>query len=317
MAFSTIGDLASSLMLNRSSTQARRNLSTLSQELTTGLKADRSEALRGDLTALSSWENLISTGSLRKKTLAEGLNKANAKQAVLETLQNTAGDLANKFDVSLSSQQSRTLEHLPTLAKGALDEFVSKMNLQMAGQSLFAGSETDGLTYAESGAILSSAKAVLSGAVTTSDIHARLDTWLADASDGTLQIAYLGDSVDPKNVRLDDHAQVALVGRGNSPALASNLRSLVLATLANDTDLNFSDQVQHSLLGSVAVDLRSSQAGIIQIQAELGATEFRISEAKTFASASDETVYCLSGPPAYVCVRGASRQNTHQGLGQF
>ena len=65
MNFSSIGDLASSLLLNRNGNSVRKNIDILSQELVTGLKENTVKAIRGDYTGVSVWESRISRAELR------------------------------------------------------------------------------------------------------------------------------------------------------------------------------------------------------------------------------------------------------------
>lgn len=285
MSFSSIGDLASSLLLNRSGIEARRSIDTLSKELTTGLKSDVTAAVRGDYSGVADWEARISQGLVREKTLSEGLSRASVKGEVLDTASQSLTQLANDIDLIGASGQPQGIRQVSGAATGALEDFVNRLNTRVAGQSVFSGTATDQPAFARSSDILASAKAALSGALTVTEIDTRLNNWMNDAVAGFPAIAYLGNSDDGPSVRLSANAAIGIPGRGDDDAIKFALRDLIQVSLATDADLAFTDQVQNLVLKGASVDMRNGSAQLIDLQARIGYTESRLEGAKAATSA--------------------------------
>lgn len=289
MNFSSIGDLANSLLLNRQGYAVRSTMNRLSTELTTGLKSNVKEAVRGDYAAIADWEASISRAQVREKTLSEHLAKATTKGEVLAATGMDLIDLANSIDLVQASKSAQGSVRISENAKGVLEDFVNRLNTKVAGQSVFSGVQTEGSALQPHNTLLSQAKTAIGGAVTVSDVYAQLDAWLNDPLSGYSATIYTGAPDDAQNVRLDDTTSIAIPGRGDDDAVKSVMRGLIVAGLATDTDLAFGGQMQAQLLTQASSDLRNADSALTDLQASIGYAESRIEAAKTGAASQIAT----------------------------
>lgn len=293
MPFNSIGDLASSMLLNQSNLQAKRNMLQLSKELTTGVTSDVGATLRNDFGQQMSWERRIGSAQIREKTLSEAMTRVQVKQVALGSIAAKAVELANDINLSLSAGTEAGLEAIALKAQDALDQTISRLNVQSAGQSLFAGDQGDGKAMASSEDILASVKTALSGAITTSDVISGVQSWMDDPVNGFSAHAYVGGTQDAGAIRLGQDRLIHESSRADDPALRETMQNLILASLTSDPSLALSQESKAALLNGSADGLRSAEGQITQLQASLGYVEAEITKGKTEASAEIATAEML------------------------
>ena len=138
MPFNSIGDLASSFILNRGNFGAKRNLQKFSQELTTGVSSDLGAVLRDDFSNHVDWERKLSASKVLGKTIAESLIKVQAKQEVIGQLSDTALTLANSIQTTISSHSGGSVRTISLNAVSALEQVTSHLNTQVGGNNIFS-----------------------------------------------------------------------------------------------------------------------------------------------------------------------------------
>lgn len=276
MSFVSLGDLASSFVLNRTRKDTQTRLATLSKELSTGRSENLIRRMSGDYGRLSSWENTISMGESLTSTLSESLNQIIAKANVVETHRSDLQKLANTAEITLASNQPARLKTLSIQAEGFLQDFTARTNSKTAQQSLFAGKSVNAMALAPAASILSSAKGALTGAITISDVSTQLANWLNNPASGFQVDAYLGGETGLSTVRLSESTLAKVPGRADGPAMKESISHLVLTALATDPDLNFSLEVQKSLISTATLGLRTAEGKLTELQANIGNLQSRI-----------------------------------------
>lgn len=289
MTFSSIGDLASSMILNQSRTQAKASLMRLSQELASGLTSQPADRLRQDFSGLSDWEQSMSSAAVRQKTLAEGLARAEAKQSVLQGVADTVSDTASEMSVIAPAWQASDMRHASENAKASLDQILGLLNTTSGNQSLFAGADTDGPAMAGISEVLASVKVAIGPATLATDVINALDAWMVDPVTGYEAQAYLGSSDAGPQIRLDQSMLADIPGQANEAAIKDVVRNLLLAGLASDTGLNLPHGTQKVLLQTANQGLRSAEGEVISLQAQVGRAEAQIAEATTRANSQYAT----------------------------
>lgn len=292
MSFNSIGDLASSLMLSQSNLQAKRAMTRLSQELTTGLTSDVGSTLRNDFSAQMSWERSIMSSQVREKTLSEAMTRIVTKQNVLGSITDSASSLANDMNLALASGTPLALDAVSGNAKTQLEQALSRLNTQIAGRTLFAGAQTNGSAVAPLDDIMTSVKAGVAGAVTVSDITTAVQDWMDDAS-GFQAIAYLGSDDDAGTIRLSSDRTIIEGVRADDPAIKEALQHLILASLASDDDLGLSRESKIAVIEHSANGLRAAEGKITALHASLGYIEAEIADGVTRAGAEISTAELL------------------------
>lgn len=281
MSSYSIGDLARSFALNRQSGTTRNALSTLSQELATGLKKDTSAAVKGDMSRLSDWQRQIEIGELRVKTMSEAMAVAEVKTAVFDSLSGQLISLANEVDVSNSSNLANSVGRLSESFDHSFRSVVNQLNTSIGGNYVFSGEASNQRTLATADDILSSARSALAGSVTVSDYFNRLDTWMDDAIGGFEAVAYLGSDENANTVRLSDTEKTYIPGRANDTAMKSIIKNLIAGALANDTTIAMPASNISLIQSSVSGGLRNAESQLTELHASLGRVQEQISNAQS------------------------------------
>ena len=294
MSFNSIGDLASNVMLNQASTRVKRSLIQLSQELTTGVTSDVRSTLRNDLTHQMDWEHRLLVNSVQDKTLSEALVKIQAKQSILGSINDAIVSFANSVETigsgSGSGSAVASTNVLSKNAKTLLEQVVSQLNMRAAGQTLFAGTDTDLVSMASVEDIMTSVKASIGPVATVDDVVQGVKDWMNDPVAGYQAIAYLGSMDDPSPIRLTSNRTISETSKADHEALQAVVENLILATLSSDETFAPSEIIQLDLLQTSSNGLRSADASLIELRASLGFVEAELERQKVKTSAETSTL---------------------------
>lgn len=290
MSFNSVGDLASNVMLNQASTRVKRSLMQLSQELTTGVTSDVRSTLRNDLTHQMDWEHRLLANSVQDKTLSEALVKIQAKQSVLGSINDTIVSFANSVETIGSGSAVASTNVLSKNAKTLLEQVVSQLNMRAAGQTLFAGTDTDLVSMASVEDIMTSVKASIGPVATVDDVVQGVKDWMNDPVAGYQAIAYLGSMDDPSPIRLTSNRTISETSKADHEALQAVVENLILATLSSDETFAPSEIIQLDLLQTSSNGLRSADASLIELRASLGFVEAELERQKVKTSAETSTL---------------------------
>ena len=290
MSFNSIGDLASNVMLNQASTRVKRSLIQLSQELTTGVTSDVRSTLRNDLTHQMDWEHRLLVNSVQDKTLSEALVKIQAKQSILGSINDAIVSFANSVETTGIGSAVASTNVLSKNAKTLLEQVVSQLNTRAAGQTLFAGTDTDLVSMASVEDLMTSVKASIGPVATVDDVVQGVKDWMNDPVAGYQAIAYLGSMDDPSPIRLTSNRTISETSKADHEALQAVVENLILATLSSDETFAPSEIIQLDLLQTSSNGLRSADASLIELRASLGFVEAELERQKVKTSAETSTL---------------------------
>jgi len=289
MPFSSIGDLATSLIQSQSNILAKRNLQRFSTELTTGVTSDVKGVLRNDLAQQVHWRQDLASNGVLEETLSEALTRVEAKQLALNSINETATSLANDISTSLASRSGIAFGALSSIGGDELEHAVSLLNTQVAGKSVFSGTATDSAALAFADDILSAVKAYVGPSTTSVDIEQGVDNWINDTTSGFEAVAYLGSN-DETSIRLSNNRVIYEESKANHPALKSLLKNLILVTIAGDETLGLDSSEKTSLLDTASNGIRTASAQMIELEADVGHVVSELQSARSSASAEIATI---------------------------
>lgn len=277
-------------MLNQASTRVKRSLMQLSQELTTGVTSDVRSTLRNDLTHQMDWEHRLLANSVQDKTLSEALVKIQAKQSVFGSINDTIVSFANSVETTGIGSAVASTNVLSKNAKTLLEQVVSQLNTRAAGQTLFAGTDTDLVSMASVEDTMTSVKASIGPVATVDDVVQGVKDWMNDPVAGYQAIAYLGSTDDPSPIRLTSNRTISETSKADHEALQAVVENLILATLSSDETFAPSEIIQVDLLQTSSNGLRSADASLIELRASLGFVEAELERQKVKTSAETSTL---------------------------
>ena len=116
MNYVSIGDMAQAFQMRRHNVELQKHLLQLSEELTSGVKADLAAAVSGDFKVLAGIERSLETLRSYHTATAEAAHFTGSLQSALATVQSVATELAPAL-LSVSSSGDPTLVN--TLAADA------------------------------------------------------------------------------------------------------------------------------------------------------------------------------------------------------
>ena len=279
MTISGYGDVAQAQVLSREQAELKSEMTTLSVEVSTGVSSDTASYLGGDLNQLTSIEASLSRLDAYDAVTTQAALEAETMQTSLTTISDVASDLSSSLMTVNSSSTSQSLESIGSEGRAALETTVSALNVQVAGQSVFAGVETDSAAVASAEDIIAELIAATEDATTAAEVEAAVDAWFDDP-DGYAATGYLGGD-SRRAVSITDGDTVTLDTTANDETIREMLKGLSMAALL-DTDVLAGNEDERASLAIAANDqIMSAQTELTYLQADIGITEQKIEDTST------------------------------------
>ncbi len=294
MSMTSIGDIASGLMLRARSAALKQTVSRLTEELASGKVSDVNARLGGDYAYLSD----IESGLKRLDGYSVASGEAGVLAATMQTALGRTSDIAGALAETLlgvaTSAPGPTSDLTTLPAESGLADIMSALNQSVAGRSAFSGTATDQPALASADLLLSGLKAALAGQNGVSDIRAAADLWFSDPA-GFQAIVYTGADQDLEPLRISESEVVDLSIRADNAEFRDVLKEVALAALARDPALGLDAQAQSDLLLDTGQRLLDAKNQIIGVQANLGFAEARIEASVARASATRSSLEIARG----------------------
>lgn len=279
MTISGYGDVAQAQVLSREQAELKSEMTTLSVEVSTGVSSDTASYLGGDLNQLTAIEASLSRLDAYDTVTTQTALEAETMQTSLTTISDVSADLSSSLMTVNSSSTSQSLESIGAEGRSALETTVSALNVQVAGQSVFAGVETDSTAVASADDIIAELVIVTEGATTAAEVEAAVDAWFDDP-DGYAAIGYVGGD-SRSAVTISDGDTVTLDTTANDETIREMLKGLSMAALL-DTDVLAGNEDERASLAIAANDqIISAQTELTYLQADIGITEQKIEDTST------------------------------------
>lgn len=279
MPISHIGDLSRNYALQSNSARLRDTLGKLTNELSSGFTANTGLHLKGQMTELAGVFRLLNSVENYNQVATETQSLADAKQAVMTSLNEEAVAFSA---AALTAAQSNQATAFATMSERGQQDFsiaVSRLNLTVAGRSAFSGEAVDSASLLGAEDMLALIENAVSGSTDATDFITRIDDWFFSTGGGFETQGYLGATTDMSALKISPSSDITLTTRADDNAIRSILRNYAIATLAADTGLNFSTNAKAFLFETAAENMLSAQSDLTILQADLGYTQSRIENA--------------------------------------
>lgn len=295
MNFHAIGDLAQSLTSRRHSAALQSDLSRLTQELSSGRVADTAQHLRGNFDQLADIESRLVLSHARRDAGHEASIHATSMQAALDHIQAQLNDVSASAMIAGDAVGGTGVEAAATIARGAVATIVSALNTEVAGRSIFAGTDVDKVPLASADILMDAATAAVSGATSAADVSAALDIFFDDPGGGFETLIYNGGTQDLAPFRLGEGEEVQLSLRADDPVLRAALKDAVTAALADEASLGLGGGDRLTLLREAAGSMRGQIDGVTQLRSNLGYAEERITQSASRNAAEATSLQMARG----------------------
>ncbi|APG48741.1 flagellin [Phaeobacter porticola] len=289
MIMNSYGDMAQHLFLRNRSVGLKNDISTLTQELSSGKTSQLTQKLGGDLTYLSDVERSLDRLKSYKVANTEAALFASSAQNNIALIADNVLELTSDIFAVTTSPNDDTSQQISNQAEMYLTEAIRSLNGEAAGRSLFSGNDTEAQPLADLTTLMSSLATEAAGLTTAPDIVQAVKDWFADPL-GFDAVMYQGsaDLMDPVKIGPTEEVTVSL--KANDDVFKQTLQSLAIAALVNEPTLTLSSGVKFEMLRSTGVELRESQVQLTQMQSDLGFVEGRIEQTATRNAAAQTSL---------------------------
>jgi flagellar hook-associated protein 3 FlgL len=291
MRISGGSDLSRLHMLQKQALDTRNRLDVAGQEMASNLRASRFEATGGNLTRLFALERSLE----RNQVFANNISLTETR---LDVMQESLGRvLASVQDLSLDLSQavgqgdySTAMLHASTARENFLAN-AGTLNVQVAGQSVFAGTATDSAALAPGAAILADLDALVAGTTTAANAQAAIDAYFAKSPPGAFYTTgYLGAGADLTPVQVGEGQAVDYGVRAEDDRLVAVLRSQAMAAVVADGAFAGSQAERMALLGAAGAQMLNAKEGMLDLRAEVGVRQETVERAKAERTSERETL---------------------------
>lgn len=290
MTISSISDLGQHLRSRQITARTQLDLHQLADELSSGRKADISDALRGNFGELTHVERGLRISSIYISESQTAAHHLNAVQAILQSVQDNTERISVDTLAASTLGQSSTILTTVAPAEDALKSIISSINQKVAGRSAFSGAATDQPALASSEVILGELEVAVAGAVDAADMVAVVDAWFQDPAGGYETSGYLGSTEDAGEFLIGDGQRVSHSVSALDPAIRTVISGLALASLVS-RGIGPVDEASISELGIAAGErIISGKNQITETRADIGIAEARIETVLTVHKAAETTL---------------------------
>lgn len=284
-----LGDLAQSYQLRSENARLKREVATLTEELSTGRTSDLAKRVSGDLTPITGIEHDLTRLDGYATALAESRVIADSMQAALETVQTLSEDLYAGLIVVGTASDPGAARAAGIDAEEKFQAMVGTLSTQAGGRSLFSGIATDQPALAPADDILDALRLATNGLTSANDIITAVETWFGPGGDFET-VGYGGSTVTLSPVAVSKDIAVTM----DVTALDSRLRDILAATaigaLAAEGDLSSFPATRVALAAEAGTRLMGVQANMATLRADIGATQNTLVQAE---QANDTSRYAL------------------------
>lgn len=287
----SIGNLATTLILRQGNTAAKADLIARSEELTSGISNDIPTHLSGNTSGLAHIQARLQSISAYGQNSSEMAGQAEQMQIVLDRIQSDAQSMATSALEAATLPSNLSMTVATSHAKEQLSLAISQLNTRSAGQYLFAGTRTDTAPLADGDALLAAVNAAV-GSLTDTDVVIATVTAFFNAAPGDggfADLIYQG-STDARSGAIAPGQSVSLEVNAADPTIRETLKGMVLLALASDPPHSNALSSQVALAEAGAHTLLAADGDLSRLRGGIGTAEAMINHARTRNSAERITL---------------------------
>lgn len=273
----SLADMAQGFALRKQGGAIKAEQQRLGTEMTTGVVADTSRHLRGNLTGIGAVDASLSRLGAFKAANAAATGLAGATQTALGAISGLADGLSMLLSDPTMTGSAAGVNAAAAEAHQRFISTVAILNTDFAGEPLFAGAGS-GLALDGAEQILSALDTAVAGQQTAGGLMDAVDAWF-DAPDG-FAAHYQGEdaraamSIGPDDsVRLDVTAMDA--------GLRDTLKSLALGALLDRGALAGNGAARQAVANASGEALITGKDHRLALQAKVGSVEAHLARAAT------------------------------------
>lgn len=275
----SIGDLARNFQLRRQNAELQTRLSTLTKEMTTGMKSDIADAVAGDFKPLAGLNHSLGLLEGYKTAASEAGLFAEGIQNVLGTVQTLAENVAPTLLDAGTAGRAEIIDTTTVDARQKFRSVVSALNTQIADRFLLSGTAIDRAPIASAQDVLDALSAATAGQTTASAIISSVDAWFDAPAGGGGYQDVIYDGAGPQSaIDIGANDSVTLDVTALDPAIRDTLKGLALATLVADGALAGDDAGRALITKTAGETIVGAGSSLATLRARVGTIESHIAE---------------------------------------
>lgn len=278
MTLMTLGDLAQSMILRRNMNQAKVQVQTLSQEMTSGVTSDLARHLRGDLGPLNGLNQTLKQLDGYKSVTTEVELFASSMQTALERLDGFATDLATPLQSLTMAGDDASINAVGSEAKQKFEAAVGLLNTRVGDRALFSGKATDRAPLPDGATVLAQLQTLVAAETTADGVRDAVVDWFDDPA-GYAALYAGEDALAAVDIGQGESAHLNITAE--TAEVVETLKGLALAALTAEGATGLQASGRASLAKMAGANLMASQSARSDLRADLAVTENRIATAHT------------------------------------
>lgn len=280
MPLPSLGDLAQNFVQRSNVTRLSRELSTLGEELSTGLKSDVAAAMRGDTQALAGISRGLSSLDAHDLAAKEAAITVDATERKIDQSRSRFQGLFDLAAAAMNTADQSKLDIVAARARQDFDAMVSDLNAQAGGISLFSGTATDGPALRPAADIFADVTGAVAGLATAADVTAAVDAYFAPGGDFDAN-DYIGSPTARGATRIGPEDVVDFAPRADDAAFREGLAVLARYAVVDAGALDGQPGEKFKLITWSRDDILGADGALLGLQARAGAAQARVEAAQT------------------------------------
>lgn len=285
MNYSSVGDLSRYFHIRKSNFSLKTQLGQLTQEVTTGVKADIGKHLKGNVSGLTALETRLTRMDAYKRTSSEVGHFAGVMQTSMEVVDVAAKSLGTAL---ISANTEDMINKAATNASYQLKTVLSALNTESAGQFVFGGTKYDSAPLVGYDELMTQVQAQVAGAATADDVIAAMDAWFSAPAGGGgfADTAFSGDPNGMETVQVSEHTKVRIAATADDLAFRNIIKGMAVSALVADGMLAGNKTEMTKLAQYAGHHVVSGQYQLTDLRSELGMVQQSVEQASS-RTASD------------------------------
>jgi flagellar hook-associated protein 3 FlgL len=295
MKIAASSDLSRMLVQQRHTARARLDLDRAAQEMTTGLRTDRVKATGGDVSRLFAFDRMLARNAAHVDTIRLTELRLEVMQNTLARIQTAVEPLSVDLVSAAGTGDMTTGTIRAAASRAAFIDMVTALNVEVAGGSLFAGTETQRPALRPAEVILGAIADLVDG-MTAADAAAAIAAYFEDAPPPFLTDNYLGSEDGLPAAEVGDGNRIDYALRASDPAFLRTLKGLALAAMVAEGGAFAASGKEEKvfLLGEAGRTLIDAREGLLGLRAGVGSAQERVEAALATRTAEREGIELAS-----------------------
>lgn len=283
-------ELSRLLTLQRSAGETRGALDRAAQEMSTGQKVSKYEATGGNLTRLYALERMLERITVHEHNLDLTATKLDLMQLGIEKAHSRASSIAVDMLSATGLKDISSARHHAEASRVAFSDLIGTLNLQVAGEALFAGTATDRTAVLPAEDVLAQINGVVAGLSASGAIQAVEDYFAGVGMPNFADNAYLGAADDVSAVEVGESTRIDYAIRATDPKLLEALKGHALASLVAKGGAFEAggDADRLTLLTAAGQTLLTARDGLLDLSSQTGSAQAAVETAKAQRNAEKE-----------------------------